>query len=52
MTQAWNDDELHEGQRSSEVKRSYGYRTWSDESRMTVYQDDDLHGGQRSLEVM
>ena len=32
----------------------YGYKTWSEESLMQVYEngdDDDLHGGQRSSEV-
>ena len=55
LMQVYNDDDLHGGQRSSEVKYDkllfYGYQTWSDESLMQVYDDDDLHGGQRSSEV-
>ena len=41
-----DDDDLHGGQRSSEVKCGmvcYGYQTWSEESLMQVYEDDDLH---------
>ena len=50
-----NADDLHEGQRSSEVKYGnimcHGYHIWSKELLMQVKNDDDLHGGQRSSEV-
>ena len=36
--QVYDDDDLHEGQRSSEIK-------------CEVYDDDDLHEGQRSSEI-
>ena len=50
---AENDDDLHGGQRSSEVKYGkimcHGYHIWSKELLMQVKNDDDdLHGGQRS----
>ena len=49
--QAKNDDDLHGGQRSSEVKYGnimcHGYHIWSKELLMQVKNDDDLHGGQR-----
>ena len=51
---AKNDDDLHGGQRSSEVKYGnmcHGYHIWSKELLMQVKNDDDLHGGQRSSEV-
>ena len=52
--QAKNDDDLHGGHRSSEVKYNimcHGYHIWSKELLMLVKNDDDLHGGQRSSEV-
>ena len=53
--QVYDDDDLHEGQRSSEVKCdklcSMATKLGSKESLMQVYDDDDLHGGQRSSEV-
>ena len=53
--QAKNDNDLHGGQRSSEVKYNmcHGYHIWSKELLMQVKNDndDDLHGGQRSSEV-
>ena len=53
--QAKNDNDLHGGQRSSEVKYNmcHGYHIWSKELLMQVKNDDDLHGGghQRSNEV-
>ena len=52
--QAKNDNDLHGGQRSSEVKYNmcHGYHIWSTELLMQVQNDDDdLHGGQRSSEV-
>ena len=52
--QAKNDDDLHGGQRSSEIKYGdmcHGYRICSKELLMQVKNDDDLHGGQRSSEV-
>ena len=53
--QVKNDDDLHRGQRSSEVKwcklcdmaTIFGKK----ELVMQVKNDDDLHGGQRSSEV-
>ena len=53
MMQAKNDDDLHGGQRSSEVKYGkimcHGYHhIWSKKLLMQVKNDDDLHGGQRS----
>ena len=42
LMRVYNDDDLHGGQRSSEVKCG---------KLMRVYNDDDLHGGQRSSEV-
>ena len=48
-----DDDDLHGGQRSSEVKYGnmcHGY-FWPKELLMQVKNDDDLHGGQRSSEV-
>ena len=53
--QVYDDDDLHEGQRSSEVKcgerctlvTTLGQK----ESLMQVYDGDDLHEGQRSSEV-
>ena len=56
LMQVKNDDDLHGGQRSSEVKCGkvcatatiFGQKScWS----MQVKNDDDLHGGQRSTEV-
>ena len=41
-----NDDDLHGGQRSSEVKcgnMCHGYHIWSKELLMQVKNDDDLH---------
>ena len=52
--QAKNDNDLHGGQRSSEVKYNmcHGYHIRSKELLMQVKNnDDDLHGGQRSSEV-
>ena len=55
--QAKNDDDLHGGQRSSEVKYNmcHGYHIWSKELLMQVKNDDDdFHrkkGHQRSNEV-
>ena len=52
--QAEIDDDLHGGQRSSEVKWGklcYGYHVWSKELLMQVKNNNDLHGGQRSSEV-
>ena len=52
--QAKNDDDLHGGQRSSEVKYGnmcHGYHIWSKELLMQVKNEDDLHRGQRSSEV-
>ena len=53
LMQAENDDDLHGGQRSSEVKYNmcHGYHIWSKELLMQVTNDDDLHGGQKSSEV-
>ena len=55
VMQAMNDDDLHGGQRSSEVKYGnimcHGYHIWSKELLMQVWNDDDLRGGQRSSEV-
>ena len=56
--QAENDDDLYEGQRSSEVKcggklcdMAIGYHIWSKEPLMQAKNNDDLHGGQRLSEV-
>ena len=53
--QAKNDDDLHRGQRSSEVKRGKLYAMATifgqKESLMQAMNDDDLHEGQRSTEV-
>ena len=52
--QAKNDDYLHGGQRSSEVKCGklcYCYHISSEEPLMQAKNDDDLHGGQKSTEV-
>ena len=52
--QAKNDNDLHGGQMSSEVKyvnMCHGYHIWSKELLMQVKNDDDLHVGQRSSEV-
>ena len=52
--QAKNDNDLHGGQRSSEVKYNmyHGYHIWSKELLMQVKSDDDdFHGGQRASEV-
>ena len=52
--QAKNDDDLHGGQRSSEVKYNmcHGYHIWSKELLMQVKNDDDdfteVKGHQRS----
>ena len=55
LIQAKNDDDLHGGQRSSEVKCgnicAMATIIWSKELLMQVKNDDDLHGGQRSSEV-
>ena len=48
--QVYDDDDLHEGQRSSEVKCG-NYVIWLpnlEETLVQVYDDDDLHEGQRS----
>ena len=54
--QVYDDDDLHEGQRSSEVecgKRCTLVTKLSQkESLMQVYDGDDLHEGQRSSEVI
>ena len=47
--QVYDDDDLHEGQRSSEDK--CGKRCTLVTSLMQVYDGDDLHEGQRSSEV-
>ena len=53
--QVYDDDDLHEGQRSSEVecdKRcTLVTKLGQKESLMQVYDGDDLHEGQRSSEV-
>ena len=53
VMQAKNDDDLHGGHRSSEVKYGnimcHGYHIWSKELLMQVKNDDDLHGGQQSI---
>ena len=54
LMQAKNDNDLHGGQKSSEVKYNmcHGYHIWAKELLMQVKNDDDdLHGGQRSSEV-
>ena len=55
LVQVYDDDDLHEGQRSSEVecgKRCTRVtKLGQKESLMQVYDGDDLHEGQRSLEV-
>ena len=51
--QVYDDDDLHGGQRSSEVKCG-NYVIWLpnlEETLVQVYDDDDLHEGQRSSEV-
>ena len=52
--QVYDDDDLHGGQRSSEVKCRH-YVLWLpnlEETLVQVYDDDDdLHEGQRSSEV-
>ena len=51
--QVYDDDDLHGGQRSSEVK-CRNYVIWLpnlEETLVQVYDDDDLHEGQRSSEV-
>ena len=53
LMQVYDDDDLHGGQRSSEVKCG-NYVLWLpnlEETLVQVYDDDDLHGGQRSSEV-
>ena len=53
--QVYDDDDLHEGQRSSEVKCckrcTLVTKLGQKESPMQVYDGDDLHEGQRSSEV-
>ena len=53
--QVYDDDDLHEGQRSSEVecgKRcTLVTKLGQKESLMQVYDGDDLHEGQRSSKV-
>ena len=54
LIQAYDDGDLHGGQRSSEVK--YGKLCamaiiYSKDPQMQAKNDDDLHGGQRSTEV-
>ena len=53
--QVYDDDDLYEGQRSSEVecgKRcTLVTKLGQKESLMQVYDGDDLHEGQRSSEV-
>ena len=53
--QVYDDDDLHEGQRSSEVecgKRcTLVTKLGQKESLMQVHDGDDLHEGQRSSEV-
>ena len=53
--QVYDDDDLHEGQRSSEIecgKRcTLVTKLGQKESLMQVYDGDDLHEGQRSSEV-
>ena len=55
LVQVYDDDDLHEGQRSSEVecgKRcTLVTKLGQKESLMQVYDGDDLHEGQRSSEV-
>ena len=52
LVQVYDDDDLHEGQRSSEVKCgkrcTLVTKLGQKESLMQVYDGDDLHGGQRS----
>ena len=52
--QVYDDDDLHEGQRSSEVKCdkrcTLVTKLGQKESLMQVYDGDDLHEGQRSSE--
>ena len=54
LMQVYDDDDLHGGQRSSEVKCG-NYVIWLpnlEETLVQVYDDDDdLHEGQRSSEV-
>ena len=53
--QVYDDDDLHEGQRSSEVKCgkrcTLVTKLGQKESLMQVYDGGDLHEGQRSSEV-
>ena len=53
--QVYDDDDLHEGQKSSEVKCgkrcTLVTKLGQKESLMQVYDGDDLHEGQRSSEV-
>ena len=55
LVQVYDDDDLHEGQRSSEVKCgkrcTLVTKLGQKESLMQVDDGDDLHGGQRSSEV-
>ena len=55
LVQVYDDDDLHEGQRSSEVKCgkrcTLVTKLGQKESLMQVYDGDDLHEGQRSSEV-
>ena len=55
LVQVYDEDDLHEGQRSSEVecgKRcTLVTKLGQKESLMQVYDGDDLHEGQRSSEV-
>ena len=54
LMQVYDDDDLHGGQRSSEVKCG-NYVIWLPNlvrrNPVQVYDDDDLHEGQRSSEV-
>ena len=55
LVRVYDDDDLHEGQRSSEVKCgkhcTLVTKLGQKESLMQVYDGDDLHEGQRSSEV-
>ena len=55
LVQVCDDDDLHEGQRSSEVECgkhcTLVTKLGQKESLMQVYDGDDLHEGQRSSDV-
>ena len=55
LVQVYDDDDLHEGQRSSEVKCgelcTMVTKLGQKESLMQVYDGDDFHESQRSSEV-